>query len=310
MIKPTVGVGIVLLVTGVAPSQAQVDERLAAYTGRNAKGYLAPLVDAFRSNLNTGLFHSAHIPRGGFFVSLEANATATFFGEDSRTFTATTEGDFLPEQSTTAPTVVGDNNAVFVDGVAGTQFAFPGGFDIDHVWFLYPQVRVGSWLGTEAMGRFIMHEAGVPELGNVTVWGAGLRHSVSQYLEQVRPVDLAFALTWQSARLDDERGRDVLMSDVLSASVQSGVAFGNAYPYAGVTVNWFELAVDYEFEEDIGLEPFRLDFDYEAAFQMTLGIAYRLGGISAYGEYNLADESSLATGLSVTFPFNNRSATP
>ncbi len=312
MLSLRIGVGVAWMVAAHAVTVCAqgVDERLAAYTGRNAKGYVAPLVDAFRSNINSGLFHSADLPRGGFYVSLEVNAMATFFGDDSRTFIATTEGDFLPEQSTEAPTVVGDNEAVYVDGEAGTQFAFPGGFDIDHLWFACPQIRVGSWKGTEAVGRLILYDTNVDELGDLTVWGAGVRHSVSQYFAGLRPIDAAVALTYQSAWLEDERGHRAVTSDVISASVQSGFALGAMYPYAGVTLNWFDLAVDYQFEEDIPLDPIQLDFEYDTEFQLTLGMAFRVGGFSAYGEYNFADQSSLATGLSVTFPFNSRSATP
>jgi hypothetical protein len=68
------------------------------------------------------------------------------------------------------------------------------------------------------------------------------------------------------------------------------------------------MDVDYHFEDE--LEPLQLNYQYDAAFQLTLGIAYRVRGMSAYGEYNLANQNSVAVGLSVTFPFNSRSATP
>jgi hypothetical protein len=290
-------------------ARAQVDERLAAYTGRNAEGYLAPLVDAFRSNLNAALFNSAYVPPAGFYVSLEVNAMGTFFDEDSRSFMATTEGNFMPEQTVEAPTVIGDNDAVYVDGNSGTQFAFPGGFDVDNFWFACPQVRVGSWKGTEALGRFIWYDTGVTELGELTVWGVGLRHNISQYSERVQPVDLALAVTWQDAQLQNEESQEVLQGRMLSAGVQSGIALGAMYPYLGVSADWFEMDIRYDFGEG-SLEPIALDYRYDVAFQMTFGFAYRLGGLAAYGEYNLASQSSVAGGLSVTFPFNSRSATP
>lgn len=298
---------ILVLASNVA---AQVDERLAAYTGRNAKGYLAPLVGAFRSDLNSSLFHSADVPRRGFYASLEMNVMATFFGEESRTFLATTEGDFTPEESVEAPTVVGNNDAVFVDGTAGTQFAFPGGFNVDNVSFVYPQLRVGSWKGTELVGRLVLYDPGVSELGGMTVWGVGVRHSLSQYVERMRPVDLALALQWQDAELNNADSQGVLRTHMISAALQSGVSLGSMYPYAGLTLNWFELNVDYRFDEQIGLEPFRLEYPYDVELQLTLGMAYRVGGFTAYGEYNLADQDALAAGLSVTLPFNSRSAAP
>lgn len=306
-----IGAGVVLLVVAHAVTAgAQIDERLAAYTGRNAKGYLAPLVDAFRSNLNAGLFHSAYVPPSGFYVSLEVNAMATFFDDDDRTFMATTEGDFLPEQTVEAPTVVGDNDAVFVDGIAGTQFAFPGGFEVDNIWFACPQLRIGSWKGTEALGRLILYDTGMSELGDLTVWGVGLRHSISQYIERVHPVDLALSVNWQSAEVENEDSQGVLHAQSVSASLHSGVALGAMYPYGGLSVDWFDMGVDYRFEDDTGLEPFQLDYQYDAAFQLTLGIAYQVRGLAAYGEYNLAAQNSVAVGLSVTFPFKSKGATP
>lgn len=303
--------GIVLLaISHASAAGAQVEERLAAYTGRNAKGYLAPLVDAFRSNLNAGLFHSADIPPRGFYVTLEVNAMATYFDEDSRTFVATTEGDFIPEQSVSAPTVVGNNDARFVDGVAGTQFAFPGGFDVDHIWFASPQLRVGSWRGTEAVGRLVLYDTGIPELGDVTAWGVGARHSISQYFPGWRPIDVAVSAAWQEAQLQDQTGHDVLLSNIFTAGIHSSVMLGSMVPYGGVSVSWFDMRARYEFDPDFGLEPIAMDFTYDEEFQLTLGIAYRVGGIDAYGEYNWADQSSLAAGLSVTVPFNSRSATP
>lgn len=305
------GVGVALLVLAWAgTARAQVDERLAAYTGRNAKGYLEPLVDAFRSNLNAALFHSAYVPPKGFYVSLEVNAMGTFFDETSRTFLATTEGNFLPEQTVEAPTVVGDNDAVYVDGNGGTRFAFPGGFDVDNIWFACPQVRIGSWKGTEALGRFIFYDTGVSELGGLTVWGVGVRHSISQYIERVRPIDLALAVNWQDAQLENEGSQEVLQARIFSAGIHSGVALGGMYPYAGLSADWYEMDIRYQFEQDSTLEPIELDYRYDVEFQLTLGIAYQLGGIAAYGEYSLADQSCLAGGLCVTFPFNSRSARP
>ena len=305
------GVVIVSLVLAHAsPLRAQVDERLAAYTGRNAKGYLEPLVSAFRSNLNAGLFTTAYVPRRDLYVSLELVAMATFFSEDSRTFMATTEGDFLPVTTVEAPTVVGDNEAVYVDGVAGTQYAFPGGFDIDNIWFGAPQLRVGSIFGTEAIGRLILYDTGIEELGDLTVWGVGIRHSVSQYIERMHPVDAALAVTYQAGDLVNEGGNRVLKSSVLSASLHTGIALGGIYPYMGLTVNRFDLDLHYEFEEDWDLAPINLNFEYEEELQLTLGISYRLGVFAAYGEYNWASQNSLATGLCVTVPSNSRSATP
>jgi hypothetical protein len=283
-----------------------VDDRLEAYTGRNATGYLAPLVDAFRSNLNSGLFHSAAIPADGFHVSLEFNVMSTFFGEDSRTFLATTEGGFQPETQARAPTVIGDVNAVKVTGAASTQYAFPGGFNVDNMYFTCPQITVGAWKGTEAVGRLILFDTGISELGRLSVWGGGIRHSISQHVTRLHPFDLAIAGYWQSAGLKNDDGQQVIDARLTTFSLQSGVYWNSFCPYAGLSVNWWNMDVRYRFDE-AGLEPIALNFTSDAELQMTLGVSYQAGFLAAYGEYNVAQQNTVAAGLSVSFPFSSRS---
>ena len=295
-----------VVLAGTAFGQDQVDDRLEAYTGRNATGYLAPLVDAFRSNLNSGLFHTAAIPERGFHAGLEFNVMSTFFGEGSRTFIATTEGGFLPETQARAPTVIGDVNAVVVTGNASTQYAFPGGFNVDNMYFTCPQVTVGAWKGTEAVGRLILFDTGISELGRLSVWGGGIRHSISQYAASLHPLDLAIAGYWQIAGLHNEDDLQVIDARLATISLQSGIPWGPVYPYAGLSVNWWKMDLRYRFDEE-GLEPIELDFTSNAELQMTLGVSYQAGLLGFYGEYNVARENTVAAGLSVSFHSNSRS---
>jgi len=300
-------VGLVLLCLAAAvPAGAQVDDRLEVYTGRNASGYLAPLVDAFRSNLNSGLFHHARVERDGFHVSLELNVMSTFFGEESRSFLAVTESGFSPERYVEAPTVIGDPNAVFVTGNAATMFAFPGGFDVDNMYLSCPQLRIGSWKGTEAVGRLILYDTGSSDVGRLGVWGAGVRHSLSQYFAGLAPVDLAVAGMWQHAQLHNDADLDVIDSELFTLALHSGVALGSLYPYAGLAIDWYRFDVHYEVD---GTAPVDLAFRANEDLQLTLGVSYRVGFAAAYGEYNIADQNSLAAGLSASFPFSSRSVT-
>jgi hypothetical protein len=296
-------VGAVFVCLAMAsPAAAQVE----AYTGRNADGYLAPLVDAFRSNLNSGMFHDARIERSGFHVSLEFNVMSTFFGEDSRSFMAVTESGFTPEKYVEAPTVVGDPSAVFVSGNASTLYAFPGGFDVNSFYMSCPQLRVGSWKGTEAVGRLVLYDTGNEEMGSLGVWGAGVRHSISQYFSELAPVDMALEGMWQHARLHTVEGVDIVDSDLYTLALQSGVALGPLYPYAGVAVDWYRFGVHYELDD---VDPIDLRFNANEDIQLTLGVSYRVGFIAAFSEYNIADQNTLAAGLSVNFPFSSRSVT-
>jgi hypothetical protein len=303
-------VGVFLFCVGVcagvlvAPASAQ--NLLEAYTGPNAEGYLAPLVDAFRSNLNSGLFHNARIERDGFHVSLEFAGMMTNFDDESRSFMAVTDPSFVPQKRVQAPTIVGDTDAVFVDGDASTIYAFPGGFDVGDWYLSAPQLRIGNWKGTEALARVIFYDTGNKDIGSLGVWGAGARHSISQYFPSVEPVDVALAAMWQHARLNTHQGLDIVDSDLYTLALHMGVALGQMYPYAGFSVDWYRFGVHYEFE---GSEPVDLMFRADEDFQLTLGFSYRVGLVAAFGEYNFAEQNTLAAGLSASFPFSSRSVT-
>jgi hypothetical protein len=298
-------VGVFLFCVAALAAPASAQHVLDAYVGPNAQGYLAPLVDAFRSNLNAGLFHTARIEPGGFHVSLEFTGMTTSFDEASRTFMAVTE-DLDPVMHVAAPTVVGDPDAVFVVGNASTIYAFPGGFDISDWYLSAPQIRIGNWKGTEAVGRAIFYNTGNEDIGSLGVWGGGARHSLSQYWSGFGPVDLALAGMWQHAELKTTGGLEIVNSDLYTLALHSGIALGPLYPYAGFAVDWYHFGVHYEID---GYDPIDLEFRAEEDIQLTLGASFQFGFAAAFGEYNFADQNTLAAGLSVSFPFSSRSVT-
>lgn len=300
--------GLVPLAVSVSVSSAQIEDQLRAYTGRNGAGYLGPLVEALGSDINSSHFHTAHIPTDGFYVGLELTFSAVFFGEDSRTFMATTEGDFTPQQTVEVPTVVGSTDAVLVSGEAGTRFAFPGGFDVDNLPFAAPQLRIGSWHGTEAVFRLLLYDTGDTYLGDLSIYGAGLRHNVSRYLREDFPVDLALGFLWQSVSLsNDQQGEDLIASDAYSVGLHASHAFGGFTPYAGVAVDWFSMDTTYRFSPT---ETIRLSFDNSADVHMTLGFSYSVAFTNVYGEYSLANQNALSLGLAFQYTSSDRSVGP
>ncbi|MBD3368330.1 MAG: hypothetical protein GF405_09215, partial [Candidatus Eisenbacteria bacterium] len=202
LLAAVVGLAAGLLAFGTA--SAQIEDQISAYTGDNAEGYLQPLADAIGADLNGGLWSSAYIPPDGFHLSLDTRIVAVLFSDDDETFDATTEEGFSPEQTIAAPTVVGSGDAVVVQGDGGTSFAFPGGFSLNSFTLAVPQVRIGSVRGTEALIRYIALDTGDVELGNVSLYGFGLRHSISQYIDEPVPADIAAGFFWQKFTLGDE----------------------------------------------------------------------------------------------------------
>jgi hypothetical protein len=261
-------------------------------------------------NLNSGLFHSAHIPDDGFHLSLEMGLATVFFGEDSRYFEAITEEDFTPEQTVRVPTVVGPTKSVELIGDYALT-TFPGGFDVDNFPVAVPQLRVGAWHGTEAVLRFLLLESSGSLLNSVRTYGLGVRHSLSQYMGVGFPADVALAGSWQSASLGfDDQDDDVIKSDAYSVGLHASKAFGDVVPYGGVSVDWFNLDLSYQVSMLNTNERIDLSFETGAEVHYTFGFSYSIAFIDAYGEYNLANQNALNVGLAFQYTSSDRSVGP
>ncbi len=288
---------VALVLLASVPASAQIEDAISAYTGDNAEGYLEPLAQAIGANLNSGLFHSARIPEGGLHVSLELGLMAVLFSDDDATFMATTEMGFSPETTVEAPTVVGSGNVVIVDGDGGTAFAFPGGFDLASFALAAPQIRIGSYKGTEALIRYMVFDTGDVEIGDVDLQGYGLRHSISQYFPGL-PVDIAAGIMYQRFKLGGDLIDATSFSFGAQASMRIPLLFAAIEPYAGLSLDTFQMDVAYE---DGDANSMLLEFDSSSTAHLTLGLHARVTVVSLYGEYNVASQSGFAFGMAFGF---------
>jgi len=294
---------LVLLLT--SPSMAQIEDQLTAYTGKNATGYLQPLADAFGADLNDGLFHSAHITKSGLTFSLEFRVMAVIFSDDARTFDAITESGFSPEQTVEAPTVVGSGEAKIVDGDGGTHYAFPGGFDLNSFTIAAPQLRIGSVYGTEALIRYFSINTGDVEIGNLSLFGFGMRHSISQHFGPEFPVDIAGGFFWQQFKLgENEKGDDLMSANAFSFGVQASKRYAVVLvPYTGLSVDTFSMEVNYESEASGASEDIHLEFETDTTLHWTIGLLLNYSVLNVFGEYNVASQNSFSFGAGFGFGF-------
>jgi hypothetical protein len=189
-----------------------------------------------------------------------------------------------------------------------TEYAFPGGFDVDNLPFGAPQLRIGAWHGTEAVVRLLFFDTGHADLGDLSLYGLGVRHNLSQYYGEGFPVDMAVSAAWQSVSFGSNRqGDDLISSDAYSVGVQASKTMGPATPYAGLALDWFSMDVVYEYLSD---EKIELNLSNDADVHMTLGFSYSLAFANLYGEYNLANQSALSLGLAFQYTSSDRSVGP
>lgn len=288
---------VVLVLLASVPVSAQIEDAISAYTGANAEGYLEPLAQAIGADLNSALFHSAHVPEGGLHVSLELGLMAVLFSDDDETFMATTEMGFSPETTVEASTVIGPTGAVIVDGDGGTAFPFPGGFNLASFALAAPQLRIGSFRGTEALIRYMVFDTGDVEIGNVDLQGYGLRHSISQYFTGL-PVDIAAGIMYQRFKLGDDLIDATAFSFGAQASMSVPLVFAVIEPYAGLSMDTFQMNVEYDDEDG---DPMSVEFDSRSTAHLTLGLHAQVTVVSLYGEYNIAEQSGFAFGMGFGF---------
>ncbi|MFC1799568.1 DUF6588 family protein [Candidatus Eisenbacteria bacterium] len=297
---PIIGLVLGLLVLATAAS-ASIEDQLSVYGEANAKGYLEPLVDAAGADLSLGLFESAYIPTDGWFVKIEVRGMGTWLKNDEKTFMATTEDGFSPETTTDAPTVVGPGEAVEVENEAGAKFFFPGGFDLNSLALATPQIRFGAFKGTEGLIRFAAGVIGDNELGDLQLWGVGVRHSISQYLNPDLGYNIAAGFMYSNFKAGKNKGgNDMFDITAWTLGAQGSKIWrkGGAAvePYVGLSVDSYSGSVEYQSEAGT---PSVVDVKYDASygFRASLGLLASVQYVAGQIEYNLGSRNSITFSL-------------
>ena len=162
--------------------------------------YINPWANAFGAGLNGSWYNTAKPHKwAGFDLTFGVNAG--FVPPSAETFDIS-ELDLSPLVTGTgiAPTVAGPGEegpemTVQAEGITLATFRTPPGTG----WKIVPvptaTVGIGLPFGTELKGRFIP-KINIGDGGNVSLWGAGIMHSIMQYIpgNNLMPFDIsAFA---------------------------------------------------------------------------------------------------------------------
>ncbi len=249
---------------------SQIEDNLKRYTGDNAEGYMKPIVSGLGVNMNRGWYQSAKIPVVGLRLRVGVVAMMAPIPDDDKTFMAKTEGNFNPQQSAEASTVVGSEEATLVTGTGGSIYAFPGGLNMNATAFAVPQVTVGI-LGSEAIVRYFTADFGDSEIGSITLKGIGIRHSISQYLFMF-PIDISVGAFWQDVDVDE----DLINMTTLHYGVQASRGFGPMTIYGGIGFDKTSATVKYTYEDNYTIMPIELDIDGDTGMEITAGLGFNL----------------------------------
>ncbi len=294
-IRRCISLAALLLVFGVTPASAQLEDTLEDLTGDVAEGYLDPLANGLSASLNSGIFRSGHVPIAGLTFTLDLRAAIVGFSDEDQTFTPAG----LPDGFTTdgVPTVVGSLESGTASGPGGTEILFPGGFDLEHFGIIVPQLTVGSVMGTRAIFRYISLSLGdeEDEFGDFYLFGIGGQHSISQYLPGL-PVDVAAGIMYQKFEIGDE----LVKSSATTFNVTGSKMFGavvTVEPYVGLSIDRFGMDAEYTSVDDV-IGDIKLEFENRTDPRITLGANLNLPGVKLNAEILNAAETGYSVGLS------------
>jgi hypothetical protein len=173
-------------------------------------------------------------------------------------------------------------------------YYFPGGLNMNVSAFAVPQLTIGSILGTELIGRYIAADLGDSDLGQLKLAGAGIRHSVSQYIP-LFPIDVSIGAFWQKINVKE----DMLVFNNLHYGVQASKGLGLLTLYAGAGYDKSTASVKYEYSGEG--EPVKLEYDMKGddGLQMTVGIGLNMMIVHLNGDYTFGQRQALSVSAAV-----------
>lgn len=283
---------MILIVGGLTNSEAQIEDLVERYAGENAGGYIEPLITGFGANLNSGLYRNAKVPQVGLHINIAINGMASIFSDNQKTFKANTTGYFYPAQEVETSTIVGNPEGSIVTSPSGTEFVFPGGYDLKSFLIAVPTLTVGSIMGTEASLRYFNVTLD-EEIGKLSLVGIGARHSISQYIP-LSPVDIAAGVFYHKFKIGD-----IVDSDGLSIHAEAGKSFRIINIYGGMAFESNKAKVDYTFNSGVETADVSIDVTGKNKFRATVGFGINLTLLHFNIDYNLGHQNVINAGISI-----------
>ncbi len=278
--------------------QAQdLEDYLSKYTSDNGQLYLQPFANAFSADINSGLFHNAKIKKKGFQLYIGIVSQVAVIPSKAKTFTATIEDDYFSStiQKEEAPTIFGVSEGPYVvsDDNNGLAMYLPGGLDMDYLPLAMPQITIGSLYGTDLTVRYISVD--VEDLGDVELFGWGLRHSIDQYIS-VLPLSVAMGYYHQTFKVGNYVDAKTSVINIQASYNIPVITFYGGLGYETGTVD-----AEYTYEGSGELNGDKISFELEAegSIRATIGLCFNLGPVKIHGDYNMANQNTFAVGLGI-----------
>jgi hypothetical protein len=289
---------MLILCPTAAVAQTEFEKTIHQFSGDAVKGYIQPAADLFGANMFAGQYRSAEIPTTGFNIALDIVGMAALVKDDQKNYTAKTPTNFTPGTFNTATIFGGTGTTVSNSAIPALSYRGADGIiNTSAVPLAVPQLRVGSLYGTEAIVRYI----GIPnsltdQFPDVTLFGVGVRHSISQYFPEV-PLDIAagvFYTSFKTGDLVDFKG--------YSFGVQGSKAFSVLTVYGGLAYESCTMKLQYtSTDPNVPGQLVDVSLDGQNTFRATAGVAVSLAVFHIFADVNVGNVTNFSGGIGFGF---------
>ncbi len=289
------------------------------------QAYVAPAVNAFGMDMNSGLFHTASVGGmlpfglnlyvgvqvGGALVS-SSDKSFNLTYQDTMQYTdilGTTHRVPATFTATNAPTIFGSSQKGQIVATANnnplvppdTQSTIGGLVSTSIAPLPIPQIGLGSLFGTDVMVRFLP-QIKISNYGKLQLFGWALRHSISQYIPLI-PVDIAVQLGFQNFSIKDTAGNNVFKLSTFAANVEVSKTFAILTVYGGLQMESSKVDLSYSFTppgQNSQPVPISFSINGKNKFRALLGLDLGLGPLTINGDYSIGSINAVTVGLGVT----------
>jgi hypothetical protein len=282
----------VLLISSTGRAQNPFEDAVKQISSDNVRGYLQPFINGFGANLNSGFYHSAEIGDMGLHLQLQIVGMGTLIGDAEKTYAAVAPQPYDQTPVQTA-TLYGNLGTTVPGPAAGIEYHFQNGqVKTSMIPFAAPQLTIGNIMGTQAIIRY----APLPAIGDfpkITLFGIGVRHSVSRYLPGL-PVDLAAGIFYQTFDVGD-----IISAKAISFGAQASKSFSIATLYGGLQYESTTMTLNYTYTGQ-GSTPntkVNLDLDGENKFRVTAGLSLNLVILNLNADVNVGKVTVISGGI-------------
>jgi hypothetical protein len=322
--------GLLLIINSNSHSQS-LNANLSRVAGEYAKNYIQPLVNAFGSDINSGLINITNTTENEFHIYLGVRAFGSFIPDADKLFSAVynenviftdQQGNQYPTSAlvtvTNAPTIFGDKtpgiSQVNINGVFNgqqvnqtfDQVAIGGLWTTSIAPLAVPQLEIGNLFGTEFLVRWIP-PIKIQNLGSTGFWGFGVKHRLSRYFNEL-PVDITAQFVYQKFYMNDSTGNSFITSNSEAFNLVVSKDLGIISFYGGVQYENVNFDVNYSItpaptQNDPNPAPFNISFSSQSKsnFRAVLGTSLNLLVFNLYIDYSFSGYNVVSGGLGLRF---------